>query len=254
LTKSTKCNKSNHNSGNSVKEQPKLRKSHIMKMFFKVITGAAGITAALALANSAQANLLFDPGFEAAPTQPNPILLPGGANGGWAATFNGAFYSAAAAETGLQGLGDTQGPGVAWNFAGTYQVVGGVSAGQKYLFSMDIMSPTGFSSTYGPAFLQLTYFNAAGTDLGTVETGGSGANAIHVLPTANWANYSVSATAPAGAVYVAPYAAFMDNGSQTTTETVYFDNGNLTLVPEPASVALLGMGLSLPLYLIRRRK
>lgn len=224
-----------------------------MKMFSKFITGAVGVTAALAV-TTVQASLLFDPGFEAAPTQPNPIVLPGGANGGWAATFNGAAFSLAAAETGVQGLGDTQGPGVAWNFAGTYQVVGGVSAGQKYTFSMDIMSPTGFSSTYGPAFLQLTYFNAAGTDLGTVETGGSGANAIHVLPTANWANYSVSATAPSGALYVAPYCAFMENGSQTTTETVYFDNGSLTLVPEPATIALLGIGLAFPLYLIRRRK
>lgn len=222
-------------------------------MFSKFITGAVGVTAALAV-TTVQASLLFDPGFEAAPTQPNPIVLPGGANGGWAATFNGAAFSLAAAETGVQGLGDTQGPGVAWNFAGTYQVVGGVSAGQKYTFSMDIMSPTGFSSTYGPAFLQLTYFNAAGTDLGTVETGGSGANAIHVLPTANWANYSVSATAPSGALYVAPYCAFMENGSQTTTETVYFDNGSLTLVPEPATIALLGIGLAFPLYLIRRRK
>jgi hypothetical protein len=225
-----------------------------MKMFPKVIAGAFGVAVALSLTNSAQANLLFDPGFEAAPTQANPIPLPGGANGGWSATFNGASYSAAAAEFGLQGLGDTQGAGAAWNFAGAYQIVGGVSAGQKYSFSMDIKSPTGFSSVYGPAFLQLTYFNAAGTDLGTVETGGSGANAIHVLPTANWASYSVSATAPAGSVYVAPYCAFMENGSQTTTETVYFDNGNLTLVPEPATVALLGLGLAAPIYLIRRRK
>jgi hypothetical protein len=226
-----------------------------MKMFPKVIAGAFGVAVALSLTNSAQANLLFDPGFEAAPTQPNPILLPGGANGGWAATFNGAAFSAAAAETGLQGLGDTQGPGAAWNFAGTYQVVSGVTAGQKYTFSMDIMSPTGFSSTYGPAFLQITYFNAAGTDLGTVETSPGNALAIHVLPTASWANYGLTATAPAGAVYVAPYCAFMENGSQTTTETVYFDNGNLALVvPEPATITLLGMGLAFPLYLIRRRK
>jgi hypothetical protein len=225
-----------------------------MKMFSKVITGAVGITAALTLTSSTAQASLFDPGFEAAPTQPNPILLPGGANGGWAATFNGASFSAAAAETGLQGLGDTQGPGVAWNFAGTYQIVSGVSGGQKYTFSMDAMSPTGFSSSYGPAFLQLTYFNAAGTDLGTVETSPGNANAIHFSPTGNWANYSVSATAPSGAVYIAPYAAFMENGSQTTTETVFFDNGALTLVPEPATVALLGMGLAFPLYLIRRRK
>ena len=227
-----------------------------MKMFSKLATGAVGITAALALTSTTvQANLLFDPGFESAPDQPNPILLPGGANGGWSATFNGASFSAAAAESGLVGLSCTEAPGSAWNFEGTYQVVGTVTAGQQYSFTMDAMSPTGFSSTYGAAFLQITYFNAAGTDLGTVETGGSGANAVHFSPTANWATYSVSATAPAGAVYVAPYAAMMENGSQTTTESVYFDNGTLALVvPEPATITLLGMGLAFPLYLIRRRK
>ena len=76
-----------------------------MKIFPKFITGAFGMAAVIALTSStAQANLLVDPGFEAAPTQPNPILLPGGANGGWSATFNGATFSAAAAETGTVGL------------------------------------------------------------------------------------------------------------------------------------------------------
>ena len=226
-----------------------------MKIFPKFVTGAFGMAAVIALTSStAQANLLVDPGFEAAPTQPNPILLPGGADGGWSATFNGAAYSSVAAETGNVGLLMTEGPGSAWNFEGAYQVVSGVSAGQKYTLTEDFEAASSFSSTYGPAFIQLTYFNAAGTDLGTVETGGSGANAIHFIPTANWATYSVSATAPAGAVYVAPYVAMMENGSQTTTETIYADNGTLTLVPEPATIALLGMGLSLPLYLIRRRK
>jgi hypothetical protein len=225
-----------------------------MKKFSKIISCGIGITAVLALAGSTAQASLFDPGFESAPDQPNPILLPGGVNGGWSATFNGANFTAASAETGNVGLEMTEGAGSAWNFEGTYQVVGSVIAGQKYTFTEDFKAATALSSTYGPAFIQLTYFNAAGTDLGTVETGGVGANAIHFSPTASWATYSVSATAPAGAVYVAPYVAMMENGSSTTIETIYADNGTLTLVPEPATIALLGLGLSLPLYLIRRRK
>jgi hypothetical protein len=225
-----------------------------MKMFPKVITGAFGIAAALALTSSAQANLLVDPGFEAAPSQPNPILLPAGVNGGWSAAFNGASYAAAAAETGSLGLEMTEAAGSQWNFEGAYQVDGSVIAGQKYTFTEDFKLGTALSSTYGPAFIQLTYFNAAGTDLGTVESTPGHAFALQFTPTANWATYSVSATAPAGAIYVAPYVAMMENGSSTTIETIYADNGTLTLVPEPATIALLGMGLAFPLYLIRRRK
>ena len=66
-----------------------------------------------------------------------------------------------------------------------------------------------------------------------------------------WQEYSVTATAPAGAVYAIVY--YVPGQRQATaTENLYFDNA--VLVPEPATVALLGMGLSLPLYLIRRRK
>jgi len=227
-------------------------------MFSKVITGAVGITAALALTSTTvQANLLFDPGFElGAPTQPNPIPLPGGAGAGWA-VFNGAGYANAAAETGSWGLQSAQAPGQAWNFAASYQIVGGVIAGQKYTLTADFMTPTGITEAPGayiPAVIQLTYFNAAGTDLGTVETGGSGAKAIQYTPTGTWQTGTVSATAPAGAVFVAPYLAFMENGSQTGTDILYYDNATLTLVPEPATIALLGMGLSLSLSLIRRRK
>lgn len=225
-----------------------------MKMFPKAI----GVVAALALGVSmAHANLLTDPGFESgAPGQPNPIPVPGGVGGGWA-VFNGATYANAAAETGSWGLSATEGSGQGWNFEAAYQVVSGVSAGQQYTLTADFMTPTGISENSGgyvPAIIQLTYFDSAGADLGTVETVPGTALAVQYMPTGSWQTGSVTATAPAGAVYVAPYLAFMEDGSQTAADTLYYDNATLTLVgvPEPASLALLALGL--PLFFIRRRK
>lgn len=235
-----------------------------MKKFTKVIGSAIGVAAALALSiSTTQAqNILVDPGFESgAFGQPNPIPLPGGVGGGWAG-FNGAAYANAAAETGSWGILEPQGAGQAWNFEAAYQVIGGVSAGQQYTLTADFMTPTGITEAAGgayiPAVIQLTYFNAAGADLGTVETGGVGAKAIQYMPAAAnvWYSGTVTATAPAGAVYVAPYLAFMENGSQTSANSLYWDNASLTLVsvPEPSSLALLAMGLGIPFYFLRRRK
>jgi hypothetical protein len=45
----------------------------------------------------------------------------------------------------------------------------------------------------------------------------------------------------------------MENGANASAETIYWDNANMTLVPEPSTLALLGMGLSIPFYFFRRR-
>ena len=175
----------------------------------------------------------------------NPIPIPAGVGGGWA-VFNGAAYSQAHPEFGSWGIQEIQGIGQAWNFEAPYQVLGGVSPGMKYNLTADFMTTTGISSVgYAPVLIQLTFFNAAGADLGTVETGGAGALAVQYTPAAigTWYQGTVTATAPANAVYVAPYLAFMENGSQTGPDALYWDNAILTVVPEPTSLALLGLGL-----------
>ena len=218
-----------------------------MKAILGTIGSATCLAAVLALtASTAQAqNLLVDPGFESgAPGQNNPIPIPGGVGGGWA-VFNGAGYSQAHPEFGSWGIQEIQGIGQAWNFEAPYQVIGGVSPGQKYTLTADFMTPTGISSSgFAPVLIQLTYFNAAGADLGTVETGGAGALAVQYTPAAmnTWYEGTVTATAPAGAVYVAPYLAFMENGSQTAADALYWDNASL-VIPEPSTLALLGLGL-----------
>jgi hypothetical protein len=226
-----------------------------MKMTLRVTAIAACSAAALALtASTAQsANLLVDPGFESgAPAQPNPILIPGGVGGGWA-VFNGATFSTNHPEFGTSSLQGLQGAGVAWNFEAAYQVLGGVSSGQRYTLSADYMTTTGLG-TYAGAYIQMTYFNSAGADIGTVETGGTGARALNFNPAVDntWYSATVTATAPAGAAYVAPYLAFMMNGTQISTVNLYWDNGSIAVVPEPSSLPLLG--LSLVSALIWRRR
>ena len=239
-----------------------------MKMILGTIGSAACLAAVLALtASTTQAqNLLVDPGFESGVAgQPNPIPLPGvitvgnptgalnGVGGGWT-VFNGATYATTHPEAGTYSLQLSEGATSACNFEAAYQVIGGVTAGQKYTATGHFMATTTLSA-YNPVFIQLDFLNASGADIGTVETTPGHALAVQygAPSVGTWYTATVTATAPAGAVYVAPYFAMMENGANPGAETVFWDTSTMTVVPEPGSLALLGLGLVSTLIWRRRQ-
>jgi hypothetical protein len=216
-----------------------------MKMFSKVIAGAFGVAAALALTSSAQAqNLLSDPGFESG--------TPGSGTGNWG-VFNGAAFSTAQAHTGTYSMLDS-GPG-GYTVPGSVQFLSS-SAGLTYDLT-GYGDATAALTGASQGFLQVTFFSGAGgtgSNLGTVATSPGNAQASNPItsssPTGTWIPLSETVTAPAGTASIAVYTLVLD----ATATSVAFDDLSLTQVPEPSVLALLGMGLALPLYLIRRRK
>ena len=123
---------------------------------------------------------------------------------------------------------------------------------------MDFLTDTG-TAYAEPVDLQLNFGSLSGSTW-TTATGGANSWGFNspvgsgTIPTqGTWYSGGITAVAPAGATEASIYVMFMDGG-QTKTEDVYFDSGSLVATPEPATIALLGMGLAFPLYLIRRRK
>lgn len=208
-------------------------------------TMAACLTAALALGiSTTQAqNLLVDPNFEASAFgQPNPIPVPGGVGGGWGAF--GATITTSLAHSGSQSvlLADNT-----WNPSGVYQIVS-VTPGSSYTASA-WFDNTGTASGWGtPYIINLQYIDSTGANLGDAFSTGWMAE-----KGSSWEQLSTSGVAPANAAYAEVYLMAMNSAAGGANFAV--DDASLTaaVVPEPASLALLGFGLAGALIWRRRQ-
>lgn len=225
-----------------------------MKTLKRIISGGIAVAAAVALSAHAQ-NLLVNGDFEdAGGFTANPVTLTsGGINGGWA------LFDANASQNGIvpppyQGNYDLLvqcRPGDNWNPEGAYQIVSSpyISPGIALSLSVWYMTDTGVSLTSGgPVDVQLHFLDNALGNLATYETGWIGQG----MPINTWEYASVSGVAPVGTEYASVYLMFMDNG-QTATEDMYFDYAVLPIIPEPSTLALLGMG-SVAVFCFSRRR
>jgi hypothetical protein len=214
-----------------------------MKIRRQIIDRQFAVAAAFTIcASTTQAQYLVNSGFE------NPLVPNAGVDQGWAA-FGTAARSDMLASLDYPHGGDyallaQNAPGNNWNPVGVQQVVSGVMPGEVYYFSCWYMTDTGVIFAT-PVALELGFLDSAMVNIGI--TGGFN----YSIPSNDtWYQGSVTATAPAGSAYAVVYAMFMDNAQQSF-ENVYFDDAFPT--PEPSSLALASVGLTLVYCSIRCR-
>lgn len=186
-----------------------------------------------AAATQAQAqNLLVNAGFEDPITTDGPPFI-GFWEGFNAGAGSGAGNDATMPRTGAQhaNLNIT---GVDNSFAGVFQDVGGLVAGQTGTFSVWHKTPS------NPLDIGVEVRIEWRDSVNNVEIART-PNATPV-PGSEYSLFSLAADVPAGADTARLTYAIQSFGPEpTNTGIVYLDDASFTIVPEPASIALVGL-------------
>jgi hypothetical protein len=197
-----------------------------------------------------------------------PIVNPGPPATGWSLWLQNFTQSGFASETVKSVTA-----GTTYNFSSLFSFQDGTGPGMGYnavtLANQTEASPVAPNTGDMYSYLAVQYQNSSGAVVGpTLLDGNSAETDIpagsvtnYVIPSGTgagstaWAPYSVIGTAPAGATQVSLLIGWNNGGLDGGTggQSAFADDATLTaVVPEPASISLLGLG-GMALMARRRR-
>lgn len=194
-------------------------------------------------------NLLTNASFESVleygdPTLPNWFAFFGAGSDGTFSTIDGGYTGNVNASDGANNLSISNN-GTPDGFSGVFQRVGGATAGLEYLFEFEALSNGSAAFPIGAEF-RIEFLDIAGGVIGS-----TGNVAIAGDLTDTYQSFSLAAVAPAGTEFINPVIAIETFSANGTPGNLFVDNASLSVVPEPSSVALLGLG---SLALLKRRR
>jgi hypothetical protein len=201
---------------------------------------------AVGLGGPVHAVNLVNPNFDADDASGGDVF---GASG-WS-TFNFAFTSEF---TSLSDPNSLKIFGPFFQFGGSGVVQGGFAATEGQLWeasayaqidSRDAMDPQNF------AVVKLEFLNSSNTVIGFAE---SPQITTSSLPANTWQQFIAQGTAPAGTTTAQIVLVHVQLDNPPAGGAIFFDNTAFGIVPEPATAALVGLGLIGALGIRRRAK
>jgi hypothetical protein len=195
----------------------------------------------------ASTNYVTDPGFELGTTA---------ANGGWTAFSGAVLNSTGHVRTGTKAVRLPAGNGV-----GAFETISNAAFTAGTQFDLTAWGFVTNTMTAGFVGIQATFFNITGTttqNLGTVESGPGNAIFSNHLDSNSVLNawipldtgvFTAPSTLPITYMQVFPLA--VNGGS--TGGSVWIDDFNLVIVPEPSTLVLGSFGL-ITLFMAARRR
>lgn len=201
-----------------------------------------------AFSASAQTNFVTDPSFELGTTR---------ANGGWTGFSGAVLNSTAHVRTGTKAVRLPPGNGI-----GAFETISNVAFTAGVQFELTAWGFVTNTMSAGFAGIQATFFNVTGfvtNNLGTVESGPGNAIFSNHLDSNSVLNTWISLdtgvfTAPSSMPisYIQVFPLAVNLGS--TGGSIWMDDFNLVIIPEPSTFFLGGFGLIALFMAARRRK